>query len=123
MEVSSRLTSSPSALVQPQWGLSPQMQRFMKQQAAAGGADAMAGMAANLEINPTHPVVLKLKGMAEANSSGARQYAQLLYDVAVVSSGLRELKSRTIPAAPHCCCAHVLLFSSACATWHFAHFL
>jgi len=28
--VSTRLTSSPSALVQPQWGMSPQMQRFMK---------------------------------------------------------------------------------------------
>ena len=30
VEVSTRLTSSPSALVQPQWGMSPQMQRFMQ---------------------------------------------------------------------------------------------
>lgn len=34
VDVSSRLTSSPSALVQPQWGMSPQMQRFMKAQAS-----------------------------------------------------------------------------------------
>ncbi len=38
-EVSSRLTTSPSALVQPQWGVSPQMQRFMRAQAAAAGQD------------------------------------------------------------------------------------
>jgi len=89
VEVSTRLTSSPSALVQPQWGMSPQMQRFMKAQAAAGGgADPMGmGMAANLEINPTHPVVLKLKGMAADPTESARQYAELLYEVAVVSSG------------------------------------
>jgi len=43
-EVSSRLTKSPSALVQPQWGVSPQMQRFMQAQAAAsGGDDPMMG--------------------------------------------------------------------------------
>merc|ERR1712216_1073374 len=63
VEVSSRLTTSPSALVQPQWGMSPQMQRFMKAQAAAAGTDemAMGGMASNLEINPTPPVVATLR--------------------------------------------------------------
>jgi len=94
VEVSSRLTESPSALVQPQWGMSPQMQRFMKAQAAAAGTDdmgMMGGMASNLEINPKHPVILKLKDMvgeggaaAEAPSAG---FAELVYDVAAVSSG------------------------------------
>jgi len=90
VEASSRLTSSPSALVQPQWGMSPQMQRFMKAQAAAAGTeDMMGGMAANLELNPTHPVVSKLKALATEGdaSSAAGQYAELLYEVAVVSSG------------------------------------
>ena len=32
-EVSARLTKAPCALVQPQWGVSPQMQRFMRAQA------------------------------------------------------------------------------------------
>jgi len=35
VKVSARLEESPSALVQPQWGMSPQMQRFMRAQAAA----------------------------------------------------------------------------------------
>jgi len=92
--VSARLTTSPSALVQPQWGMSPQMQRFMKAQAAAGGLDddaAMAGMASNLEINPKHEVIGKLKGMLSGGDvpagGAASAYAELLYDVAAVSSG------------------------------------
>jgi len=91
---STRLTTSPSALVQPQWGMSPQMQRFMKAQAAASGQEdmmGMGGMASNLEINPSHPVVAKLRSMVgegEGNASpAAAGYAELLYDVAAVSSG------------------------------------
>jgi len=90
VEVSSRLTSSPSALVQPQWGMSPQMQRFMKAQAASSGGDMtgmMSGMSANLELNPTHAAVLKVKGMIEDSAAGAEDYARLLYEVAAVSSG------------------------------------
>mmetsp|Transcript_13037 Transcript_13037/g.32551 ORF Transcript_13037/g.32551 Transcript_13037/m.32551 type:complete len:130 (-) Transcript_13037:418-807(-) len=47
------------------------------------------GMSPNLEINPTHPVVLKLKDMVAsgASTAAAEQYAQLLHEVAVVSSG------------------------------------
>ena len=92
--VSTRLTTSPSALVQPQWGMSPQMQRFMKAQAAAGGDDMsgmMGGMgASNLEINPKHPVVDKIKGLVGDGTAApplAEAYAELLYDVASVSSG------------------------------------
>jgi len=89
-EVSARLTKAPCALVQPQWGVSPQMQRFMRAQAAAAGTDEMdMGMASNLEINPKHPAVLKLKGMVEADRSSAatKDFASLVFDVAAVSSG------------------------------------
>merc|ERR1719498_2274306 len=89
-EVSSRLTTSPSALVQPQWGVSPQMQRFMRAQAAAAGQDdGMMGMASNLEINPRHPAVVKLKRMVEEEKEAAatKDFACLLFDVAAVSSG------------------------------------
>jgi molecular chaperone HtpG len=90
--VSTRLTTSPSALVQPQWGMSPQMQRFMKAQAAATGQDemAMSGMASNLEINPKHEVIGKLKAMLAAEGeppAGAAAYAELLFEVAAISSG------------------------------------
>ena len=98
MEVSTRLTASPSALVQPQWGMSPQMQRFMKAQAAAAGGDdmMMGAMAANLELNPNHPVVLKLKAMVDAGDTGdeAKAFGTLLYEVAAVASGY-ELKDPT----------------------------
>jgi len=89
VDVSSRLTTSPSALVQPQWGMSPQMQRFMKAQAAASGGEdmMMGGMAANLELNAEHPVVGKLKGMVAADDAASAEYATLLYEVAAVSSG------------------------------------
>ena len=101
VEVSSRLTESPSALVQPQWGMSPQMQRFMKAQAAAQGTEdmMMQGMASNLEINPKHAVIAKLKGMVGADgdpSDGAAAgYAELLYDVAAVSSGYEVAEPAT----------------------------
>ena len=94
VEVSARLEESPSALVQPQWGMSPQMQRFMRAQAAAQGTEdaMMAGMAANLEINPKHPVVSRLQAMVgdngeEAKTTAAPGFAELLYDVAAVASG------------------------------------
>ena len=73
--------------------MSPQMQRFMKAQAAATGADdsMMGGMASNLEINPSHEVVEKLKGMVDADgkpsNDAASSYSELLYDVAAISSG------------------------------------
>jgi len=90
VEVSSRLTTSPSALVQPQWGMSPQMQRFMKAQAASSGGDMsgmMSGMSANLELNPQHPAVKKMKTIVEGSSEGGSDYARLLYEVAAISSG------------------------------------
>lgn len=95
VEVSGRLTESPATLVQPQFGMSPQMQRFMKAQAARqGDEDASLGqMAANLEINPKHPVVIRLKEMVSAGEESgdeppvATGFAELLYDVAAVSSG------------------------------------
>jgi len=64
----------------------------MKAQAAATGGDdmsGMGGMAANLELNPSHPAVLKLKEMvgSDSGSAATRDYATLLYDVAAVSSG------------------------------------
>jgi HSP90 family molecular chaperone len=88
--VSNRLTESPSALVQPLWGMSPMQQRFMKAQAAASGRDDMDVnfVASNLEINPDHAVVTKLKEMVDGGDKGvAKQYAELLFDVASISGG------------------------------------
>jgi heat shock protein beta len=90
VQVSNRLEESPAAIVQPQWGMSPQMQKYMRAQAAAAGEKDMVGPTdGSLEINPSHPVVQRLKDMVEedADSPLAKGFAELLYDVAAVSSG------------------------------------
>lgn len=90
--VSNLLTDSPAALVQGAYGMSPSMQRYMKAQAVASGADAgaMAGMnKAVLEINPNHAIVKDLERMvtADKESDELKDFAMLMYDVASMTSG------------------------------------
>jgi len=91
VEVSNRLESSPSALVQPQYGMSPSMQRFMKAQVPGSAQEFKA----NLEINAKHEVIKKLSSMVAADAgtptAATTNYAKLVYDMAAVSSGW-ELK-------------------------------
>jgi heat shock protein beta len=120
VELSQRLTSSPSAIVQPQWGMSPQMERFMRAQAVAlGKEEEMMGMnggasTAILEINAKHPVILKLAQMVSRarDAEATADYAQLVYEVAAVTSGyeiaepaafarrVTEMMAVDAPAAP-----------------------
>uniref|UniRef100_A0A7S2XU67 Histidine kinase/HSP90-like ATPase domain-containing protein n=1 Tax=Attheya septentrionalis TaxID=420275 RepID=A0A7S2XU67_9STRA len=91
--LSTLLTTSPAALVQGAYGMSPTMQRYMKAQAVASGADgnAAAGMnQAVLEINPTHPIVQDLNMMLKGGDKDAvstKNFANLMYDVASMTSG------------------------------------
>jgi heat shock protein beta len=94
VEVSAKLTNSPAALTQGAYGMSPTMQRYMRAQAVASGQDDMLGSMgqmnqATLEINPTHPIVLKLKALFEASPDAAptKDFGYLLYDVAALASG------------------------------------
>merc|ERR1712201_42656 len=67
--ISTLLVDSPAALVQGAYGVSPSMQRYMKAQAVAAGADQsqLGGMnQAILEINPAHPIVLELDSRIKA---------------------------------------------------------
>lgn len=93
--VSTLLVDSPAALVQGAYGVSPTMQRYMKAQAVAAGADdissSMMGSMnkAVLEINPNHPIVKDLNAMVKTNkeSSATEDFALLMYDVASMTSG------------------------------------
>ena len=91
VDVSSRLTSSPAALVQSSYGMSPTMQRYMQAQAVASGdSESLFGVgAAALELNPSHPVVMSLKRAVAADdaSAAAKEQAELLYDVAALTGG------------------------------------
>eukprot|EP00978_Attheya_sp_CCMP212_P020703 scaffold59562_cov57-Attheya_sp.AAC.1 len=91
--LSTLLTTSPAALVQGAYGMSPTMQRYMKAQAVASGADGSAAAGMNqavLEINPTHPIVrdlnMMLKG-GDKDATSTKNFANLMYDVASMTSG------------------------------------
>ncbi len=82
VRVSKRLTDSASCLVSDEGDISANLERMLKQ----------AGQKAPdrkpiLELNPTHPVVLRMK--AEIGQEGARtsDWASLLFDQAVLSEG------------------------------------
>jgi molecular chaperone HtpG len=91
--LSTLLTSSPAALVQGAYGMSPTMQRYMKAQAVASGADGSAAAGMNqavLEINPTHPIVQDLNIMIKGGDKdevSTKNFANLMYDVASMTSG------------------------------------
>ncbi len=80
-KLSTRLTDSPACLVAGEFGMSLRMSRMMK---AAGQNNSFA-MPPVLEINPQHPLVMRLKDTAdEVKFSGL---ANLLHDQAVLADG------------------------------------
>ena len=94
VEVSSRLIDSPATLVQSEYGLSPNMQKYLKSQAVSD-APQTAGTLQNvfnqavLEINPNHAIVKHLKQLTEQDpkSETANDMAILLYSNAALSAG------------------------------------
>jgi len=90
--ISTLLTSSPAALVQGAYGVSPSMQRYMKAQSVAAGSDAVNSNLINkaiLEINPNHPILQDLENMVEKklDDNETKIFSMLLYDVARITSG------------------------------------
>jgi len=92
-EVSTSLSDSPAVLAQAEYGMSPQMQKYMKARAVAMG-DEMdlgggVGQASVLQINPDHPILQKLKAKVDLGQPGddAKRIAQLLYNVAALRGG------------------------------------
>jgi len=79
--VSSRLTDSPAVLVAGEFGISLRMGRILKQ---AGQSNPFASLPV-LEINPTHPLVVRLKDAADEGAFA--ELAQVLYDQALLAEG------------------------------------
>merc|ERR1712178_247008 len=92
MGISSRLTTSPCAIVTGQYGYTAHMERLMKAQ-ALNDASKGSFMSAKktLEINPRHPMVLSLsdrvKGEDEEAKKEASELANILFDTAAVQAG------------------------------------
>jgi molecular chaperone HtpG len=80
VRVTHRLTDSPACLVADEAGLSPHLQRILKD-----AGQAVPEMRPHLEINPEHPLVKHLG----SEKSGERfdEWAQLLFEQAVLAEG------------------------------------
>ncbi|ORM39905.1 Heat shock-like 85 kDa protein [Babesia sp. Xinjiang] len=95
VKVSSRLVESPAILVQTDFGLSPSMQRYMKQQATSAGMNETEMFGTSmvskpvLEINVEHPIIQHLNVMVKADklSDVPRQVAKQLLDVVSIQGG------------------------------------
>jgi len=91
--ISNRLTTSPVAVVVPQFGLSGNMERIMKAQAYGSNSDPTASFYANqkktLEINPKHPVIIELLNRISSDQidENTEELIQILYDTAMLRSG------------------------------------
>jgi molecular chaperone HtpG len=80
-QVSARLTDSPAVLVAGEFGVSLRMGRILKQ---AGQNNPFATLPI-LELNPTHPLVERLKNTAD--ETGFADLAHVLYDQAMLAEG------------------------------------
>ncbi len=80
VRLSGRLTESPSCLVAPEHGLSRHFEQILKR-----AGEKMPQTRPILELNPSHPLVARLK-TAESDE-GFADYAELLYGQAVLAEG------------------------------------
>jgi molecular chaperone HtpG len=81
VRISHRLTTSPACLVRDQHALGPQMERLLK---AAG--QPVTEVKPNLELNPQHAIVLKLKeGLS--NEAQLTEWTHILFDQALLAEG------------------------------------
>jgi molecular chaperone HtpG len=80
-QVSARLTDSPAVLIAGEFGLSLRMGRILKQ---AGQNNPFATLPI-LELNPKHPLALRLKDTADGEAFA--DLAHVLYDQAMLAEG------------------------------------
>jgi len=93
VEASTRLVDSPATLVQSEYGVSPNMQRYLKAQAVIenndGSAFANIFNQAVLEINPSHPIIEQIKALQEQDgeSEDAKDLAEMVLNTASLAAG------------------------------------
>jgi len=90
VEISNKLTKTPSALVSTTYGYSANMERIMKAQALRDKRYmSTLGSKRVLEINPRHPMIKQLLEDVknDETSDALKDVANILYDTAVLNSG------------------------------------
>src|SRR2546429_3835642 len=80
VRTTNRLTTSPACLVVDTYGIDPSLKRLLQSAGQHVPEDKPI-----LEINPQHPVVLKIKN--EADEQRFANWAHVLFDQSVLSSG------------------------------------
>lgn len=83
VRLSHRLTDSPACLVADVYGMSLNMERIMKE--AGQGLGMGMGRKPIFELNPTHPLVVKMK--EEQDDSRFADLTHILFDQAILSEG------------------------------------
>jgi molecular chaperone HtpG len=88
VRASKRLVGSPAVAVESDTHMTTSMRRVMKMMRQDGGT--FAESKPDLEINPDHPMIVRLEETRTHDSDLARQVAEQIFDNALVAAGLLE---------------------------------
>jgi molecular chaperone HtpG len=84
---SKRLVDSPALVKDQEGAMSAQMRRMMKAM-NKGGMDLEPKL--DFEINPAHPLIVRLEGIRQSNEGLAAKVAEQLFDNARIAAGVLE---------------------------------
>jgi len=84
---SKRLVDSPALVKDQEGGMGATMRRIMKSMNKGGGEMEPK---LDLEINPAHPLIVRLENMRQSNESLAGKVTEQLFDNARIAAGLLE---------------------------------
>jgi TNF receptor-associated protein 1 len=90
VRVSKRLVGSPAVVVDKDTHLTTSMRRVLKMMQQREGGTASLESKPDLEINPDHPIMVRLEKLRASDSALAGQVAEQVFDNALVAAGLLE---------------------------------
>lgn len=88
VRASKRLVGSPAVIVDSDQFMTASMRRMLKSMSQEGGAAPPQKL--DLEINPGHPVIVRLERMRHADGALAKTVAEQILDNAKLAAGLLE---------------------------------
>ncbi len=90
VRVSKRLADSPAVALESDKMLTSSMKRMMKQMGGAAGGMEMPDGKPDFEINPRHPVMVRLEAMRAKDAELAGKVAEQLFDSSLAAAGMLE---------------------------------
>ena len=90
VRVSKRLADSPAVALESDKMLTASMRRMMKQMGGAAGGMGMPDGKPDFEINPRHPVMVRLEAMRNKDSDLAAKVAEQIFDSSLAAAGMLE---------------------------------